>query len=100
MADKTAEVVIKVDGLRKTFVRMTRMGPARRTALSDVSFEVHAGEIHGFLGPNGAGKTTTLRILTGLARKDAGRVTLFGREVPAHLPQVMARIGAMIEAPR
>lgn len=47
-------------------------------ALSDVSLEVAAGEIHAILGPNGAGKTTLLRILSGLVRADEGKVELFG----------------------
>ena len=33
------------------------------TAVDDVSFEVHGGEIFGLLGPNGAGKTTTIRMM-------------------------------------
>ena len=45
-------------------------------ALDDVDLEVAAGEVHGFLGPNGSGKSTTIRVLLGLLRADAGRVTL------------------------
>ena len=37
-------------------------------AVSDVSFDVKAGEIFGFLGSNGAGKSTTIRMLCGLLR--------------------------------
>lgn len=37
---------------------------------------VENGEVHGFLGPNGAGKTTTLRILLGILRADAGKITV------------------------
>lgn len=50
------------------------------TALSDVSFQVHAGEVLGFIGPNGAGKSTTLRILLGSIRADGGEATIFGRD--------------------
>jgi ABC-2 type transport system ATP-binding protein len=48
------------------------------TAVSDISFQVRTGELFGFLGPNGAGKTTTINILTGLARPDAGTISVGG----------------------
>jgi ABC-2 type transport system ATP-binding protein len=52
-------------------------GPRTR-ALDHLDLEVRAGEVHGFLGPNGAGKTTTIRVLLGMLRADAGRVSLLG----------------------
>src|SRR5690554_1758478 len=61
---------ISVEGLVKTFGRVR--------ALDGLDLEVRAGEVHGFLGPNGAGKSTTIRILLGLLRADAGRVTVLG----------------------
>ncbi len=45
-------------------------------ALDGLDLHVEEGEVHGFLGPNGAGKSTTIRVLLGLLRPDAGRVTL------------------------
>jgi ABC-2 type transport system ATP-binding protein len=56
--------------------------------------------VHGFLGPNGSGKTTTIRMLLGLARASRGEMSLFGRPVPHHLPEVMGRIGAVVEEPK
>ena len=47
-------------------------------AVHDISFQVGNGELFGFLGPNGAGKTTTINLLTGLARLDAGKITIGG----------------------
>ncbi|UZJ41215.1 ABC transporter ATP-binding protein [Prosthecochloris sp. SCSIO W1101] len=61
---------IKVSGLRKSFGDVT--------AVDGISFEVMDGELFGFLGPNGAGKTTTINMLTGLARPDAGTITVGG----------------------
>ncbi len=49
-------------------------------ALRGVSFSVEAGEVFGYLGPNGAGKTTTLRVVLGLVRATAGRVTVLGSD--------------------
>lgn len=62
--------MISAQGLHLSF--------AGRAAVSDVSFEVEAGEVVGFLGPNGAGKTTTIRLLLGLLRPDAGTVAVEG----------------------
>jgi ABC-2 type transport system ATP-binding protein len=47
-------------------------------AVNGISFQVGNGELFGFLGPNGAGKTTTINLLTGLARLDAGKITISG----------------------
>lgn len=89
--------VIEIDGLSKTY-RSRRRG-ARR-ALDGFDMVVPAGQVHGFLGPNGSGKTTTLRTLLGLIRAGGGRMSIFGRPVPGELPQVVRRIGAVVESPQ
>src|SRR5918998_1297374 len=61
---------------------------------------VEAGGVHGFLGPNGSGKTTTLRTLLGLIKPNGGRMRVLGREVPEHLPEVVGRVGAIVESPQ
>jgi len=61
---------IEISGLVKHFGRVR--------ALDGLDLSVRTGEVHGFLGPNGAGKSTTLRLLLGLLRADAGRMTLLG----------------------
>jgi L-arabinose transport system ATP-binding protein len=50
-------------------------------ALGGVSFEAHAGTVHGLLGENGAGKSTLLKILGGQYRPDGGRLLLGGQPV-------------------
>ena len=67
------------------------------TAVSNLSFDVHAGTVTGFLGPNGAGKTTTLRMLLGLAEPTYGRALVFGRRY-ADLDRPATRAGAVLEA--
>ncbi len=49
-------------------------------AVDNVSFHVVKGEIFGLLGPNGAGKTTTIRMLTGVLKPTAGKITILGRD--------------------
>lgn len=46
-----------------------------RTILDRVDIDVGAREIVTVIGPNGAGKTSLVRVLLGLERPDAGRVT-------------------------
>jgi branched-chain amino acid transport system ATP-binding protein len=50
------------------------------TALSDVSFDIAAGQIYGLIGPNGAGKTTMFNVITGLYQHDEGTIQ-FNNEV-------------------
>ena len=60
-------------------VRLTPDG--RFMALSDVSFEVNAGEAVGILGRNGAGKSTLLKLITRITPPTAGRIYLNGEVV-------------------
>ncbi|MGC2517736.1 MAG: ABC transporter ATP-binding protein [Burkholderiales bacterium] len=50
-------------------------------AVSDVSFDVHAGECFGLLGPNGAGKTTSIHCITGFYPATSGEVFIGGFNV-------------------
>lgn len=65
------------------------------TAVDDVSFDVHRGEILGFIGPNGAGKTTTMRICSTLELPDEGDVLVDGRSVLTHPREARERLGFM-----
>jgi len=47
-----------------------------RTVVTDVSFEVAAGEVVGLLGPNGAGKTTCFYMIVGLVAADGGEIRI------------------------
>src|SRR5215468_11305985 len=57
------------------------------TALDDVSVSVEAGSLTALLGPSGSGKSTLLRVIAGLERPDAGRVSIAGVDVTGRPPQ-------------
>lgn len=90
------ELAISTRGLRKTY----RNRKGRHVAVAGLDLDVPLGGVHGFLGPNGSGKTTTIRMLLGLIRADAGTMQIFGSEVPKHLPEVVGRVGAIVESPK
>jgi ABC-type uncharacterized transport system ATPase subunit len=80
-------------------------------AVEDVSFDVRAGEILGIAGVQGNGQTELVEALTGLRKKEGGRVTLIGKDVSnspvreiteagtAHVPEDRQRDGLMLTFP-
>lgn len=62
------------------------------TAVSNLSLEVHAGEVVSFLGPNGAGKTTTIRMLMGFLRPTSGGCRVLGGSLWER-PELRRRVG-------
>jgi ABC-2 type transport system ATP-binding protein len=62
-------------------------------ALTEVSFDIQAGEFFGLLGPNGAGKTTLISILAGLSRASSGSVTVMGHDVVANYAAARKALG-------
>ncbi len=89
--------VIEVAGAQKTYRRFRK--PPQR-AVDHLDLAVAEGGVHGFLGPNGSGKTTTIRLLLGLVRPDAGELRVFGKPVPAALPEIVNDVGALVESPQ
>ncbi|MEC9405150.1 MAG: ATP-binding cassette domain-containing protein, partial [Pseudomonadota bacterium] len=49
-------------------------------ALSDISFSVEKGAVHGLMGENGAGKSTLIRVLSGDQSADSGSISIDGIE--------------------
>jgi len=68
-----------------------------RVALSNVSFEVKAGEIFGLLGPNGGGKSTLFRILSTMMAPTEGRATLAGHDVEREPAAVRREVGVVFQ---
>jgi ABC-2 type transport system ATP-binding protein len=84
------ECAIEAEGLRKSY-------PKGVTALDGLSFAVAPGSVFALLGPNGAGKSTAVKILTTLAKPDAGRALVGGLDVVANPDSVRRRIGVVAQ---
>src|SRR5690606_6817346 len=67
------ELVLDVRAIRKQFGGLT--------AVNDISFQIHAGQIVGLIGPNGAGKSTTFNLVTGVLSKTRGEVHFRGEDI-------------------
>ena len=82
--------MIGVRGLRKSY--------GGREVVRGIDLDVRCGEVFAFLGPNGAGKTTTVEILEGYRVRDAGEVSVLGRD-PATVDRAWrARVGLVLQS--
>ncbi|WP_245709012.1 ABC transporter ATP-binding protein [Ruania alba] len=78
---------------------LTKRFRSGQVAVDRIDLHVPRGAVYGFLGPNGSGKTTTIRMLLGLIGASSGQAWLLGRPMPAAGPDVLPRVGALIEGP-
>jgi rhamnose transport system ATP-binding protein len=62
-------------------------------ALSNVSFELRAGEVHALIGENGAGKSTLIKIITGAVTADSGTLAVSGQNVAHNSPNISRALG-------
>ena len=79
--------ILQVTNLSKRFGGLT--------AVADLSFEVHEGEILGLIGPNGAGKSTTFNLIAGAHSADAGEIRFAGHGIRGLAPHQIAARGVM-----
>ncbi|MDP8251594.1 ABC transporter ATP-binding protein [Pseudochrobactrum saccharolyticum] len=63
------------------------------TAVDDVSFEVHEGEILGLIGPNGSGKSTLFNCILGQLPATNGTVLVDGQNVAGKRPSDLNKLG-------
>jgi len=78
---KSAEnIAISFESVSKMFRRpeSEQKGGTYFQALSEVSFELHAGEILGVIGRNGSGKSTLLKMISGITKPSSGVVRVNG----------------------
>ncbi len=81
----TRQPILMMRGINKSF------GAVR--ALTNVDFEVYAGEVVGLVGDNGAGKSTLIKTIAGVGPADDGEIFVEGQPVKITSPQVAARLG-------
>jgi rhamnose transport system ATP-binding protein len=62
-------------------------------ALSGVSFDLYAGEVHALVGENGAGKSTLIKVMTGAVAADSGTLTVAGQPVAMMNPAASRALG-------
>jgi len=55
-------------------------------AITNVSFDVHQGEILAIIGPNGAGKTSLLNCINNFYQVDSGQIIFEGQDNPVTAP--------------
>lgn len=87
--------ILEVHDLCKTFTERSMItGKVRSsyTALNNVSFTLHTGEVLGVLGPNGAGKTTLMQILLNVMTPTSGSVRYFGKNFFEHSRELLRYI--------
>lgn len=70
-----------------------------RTVVSNVSFQIQAGQIFGFLGANGAGKSTTIKMICGLTSITSGDVYILGKSIKNSFETAINNVGGVIETP-
>ena len=86
MAGETgSELVLELEGVSRQF------GAVR--ALTDVSFECRAGEVHALVGENGSGKSTLLGIASGFVDPDLGSVRIGGKTLRTDSPARARKLG-------
>lgn len=92
-AEKTAEVVIEIKHLKKSF--------GKKEVLRDINLVVHKGENVVVLGKSGQGKSVTIQCIVGLLTPDSGSLRVFGKDVPAmdekELRELRMKIGFLFQ---
>jgi D-xylose transport system ATP-binding protein len=82
---ETQAPLLELRGVTKTFGSVH--------ALTDVDFEVRAGEVMALVGDNGAGKTTLIKCIAGIHAMDDGEMFFDGEPVSVSGPKDAAKLG-------
>lgn len=85
MEKRKSDPILKCEGINLSF--------GRTDALSDINFEVNAGELLSIIGPNGAGKTCMINSIAGFYKPDSGFINYEGSQINGIPPYEVARLG-------
>jgi branched-chain amino acid transport system ATP-binding protein len=85
VAASTAEAILRVEGISKSFGGLL--------AINQASLTVHRGELRALIGPNGAGKTTLLNLITGIYPVSSGRIHFKNKEITRLSPDQISHRG-------
>jgi rhamnose transport system ATP-binding protein len=78
-------VLLEANGIQKSYDGVQ--------ALTSVSLDLRAGEVHALVGENGAGKSTLIKVLTGAVLPDGGEVRLRGHRIEHNNPAKARELG-------
>lgn len=87
----TQETLLSVHNLTRSF--------DNHTAIHNLNFEIHRGEVVALLGTNGAGKSTTLNVVTGNLKPDSGDVKICGTNIVTKPKQAKKHLGYLPDTP-
>ena len=82
-------MIIEIENLKKSYKDVH--------AVDDISFRVKEGELFSLLGVNGAGKSTTINIISGILKKDSGKVSVCGHDIDSAADEIKSKIGIVFQ---
>ncbi len=88
---------LAIDIQNLTKIYKGELGQKDVVGITDLSLQVHSGEVFAFIGPNGAGKSTTIKLINRLIFPTKGEISLFGENI-RHI-EALKRIGFLPEQP-
>ncbi len=87
-----------------SFSQVTKTYPGDITALSDLSLDIHEGELVFLSGPSGAGKSTLLKLIAGIERPSGGMLQVSGQDMRkvnrTTLPFLRRKLGLILQQHR
>ena len=82
-------MIIDIENLEKSFKDVK--------AVDGISFKVREGELFAFLGVNGAGKSTTINMMSGVLKKDGGKINISGYNIDTDAEKIKRNIGIVFQ---
>ena len=77
--NKTAQPVVEIRNLVKSYRRGDQVVPV----LTDITFDIAAGDFIALMGPSGSGKSTLLNLIAGIDKPDRGSICVAGVDITA-----------------